>query len=238
MGKAVSPLKPAHLPQMPEIAGVRLATAAAGIRYAGRTEGLLVDLDKPTGVAGVFTRSKCPSAPVEWCRARIGGGRGRALVVNSGNANAFTGKRGVESVRLAAKLAAPPRPAMPAQGRTTITAWSGRMGLEEKGDVDTANFVIGGRERFHADREYEQELHTTPAHLADYFDLQGPNCSCLTACAAGTQAIGEALELIRRDEADVMLAGGSEAPLAPLTFGAFAIIRAMSTSHADSAKSS
>jgi glutamate N-acetyltransferase/amino-acid N-acetyltransferase len=106
MGKAVSPLKPAHAPQMPEIAGVRLATAAAGIRYAGRTDVLLVALDKPTSVAGVFTRSKCPSAPVEWCRARIGGGRARALVVNSGNANAFTGKTGRAATRITAELAA------------------------------------------------------------------------------------------------------------------------------------
>ena len=106
MGKAVSPLRPAHAPQMPEIAGVRLATAAAGIRYAGRTDVLLVALDKPTSVAGVFTRSKCPSAPVEWCRARIGGGRARALVVNSGNANAFTGKTGRAATRITAELAA------------------------------------------------------------------------------------------------------------------------------------
>jgi len=106
MGKAVSPLRPAHAPQMPEIAGVRLATAAAGIRYAGRADVLLVALDKPTSVAGVFTRSKCPSAPVEWCRARIGGGRARALVVNSGNANAFTGKTGRAATRITAELAA------------------------------------------------------------------------------------------------------------------------------------
>ena len=106
MGKAVSPLKPAHVPQMPEIDGVRLAAAAAGIRYAGRNDVLLVTLHKGTNVAGVFTRSKCPSAPVEWCRARIGGGRARALVVNSGNANAFTGKTGREATRITAELAA------------------------------------------------------------------------------------------------------------------------------------
>src|SRR5260370_40675749 len=106
MGKAVSRLKPAHAPRMPEIAGVRLATAAAGIRYAGRTDVLLVALDRPTSVAGVFTRSKCPSAPVEWCRGRIGGGRARALVVNSGNANAFTGKTGRAATRITAELAA------------------------------------------------------------------------------------------------------------------------------------
>src|SRR5437868_3224405 len=106
MAKAVSPLKPAQLPQVPGIAGVRLATAAAGIRYAGRPDVLLVSFDQAATVAGVFTRSKCPSAPVEWCRARIGGGRARALVVNSGNANAFTGKTGRAATRITADLAA------------------------------------------------------------------------------------------------------------------------------------
>jgi glutamate N-acetyltransferase/amino-acid N-acetyltransferase len=106
MGKGVSPLKPKSMPGMPAIDGVRLATAAAGIRYTGRTDVLLIALDQPTSVAGVFTRSKCPSAPVEWCRARLGRGRARALVVNSGNANAFTGKSGREATRVTAELAA------------------------------------------------------------------------------------------------------------------------------------
>ena len=79
---------------MPPVAGVRLATAAAGIRYAGRTDVLLALLDAGTSVAGVFTRSKCPSAPVDWCRAHLKSGGARVLVVNSGNANAFTGKSG------------------------------------------------------------------------------------------------------------------------------------------------
>jgi glutamate N-acetyltransferase/amino-acid N-acetyltransferase len=91
---------------MPEIAGVRLATAAAGIRYKGRTDVLLAVMDKGTSVAGVFTKSKCPSAPVEWCRAKLGGGKARALVVNSGNANAFTGKTGRAATTLTAALAA------------------------------------------------------------------------------------------------------------------------------------
>ena len=91
---------------MPAIAGVRLATAQAGIRYRDRTDVLLAAFDKGTTVAGVFTRSKCPSAPVEWCRARLGRGMARALVVNSGNANAFTGKHGREATRLTADLAA------------------------------------------------------------------------------------------------------------------------------------
>jgi len=91
---------------MPEIAGVKLATAAAGIRYQGRTDVLLAVMDRGTTVAGVFTKSKCPSAPVEWCRAKLGQGKARALVVNSGNANAFTGKTGRQATKLTADIAA------------------------------------------------------------------------------------------------------------------------------------
>jgi glutamate N-acetyltransferase/amino-acid N-acetyltransferase len=106
MSTTVSPLAPADFPTMPAIAGVKLATAAAGIRYQGRTDVLLAVLDKGTTVAGVFTKSKCPSAPVEWCRAKLSGGRARALVVNSGNANAFTGKTGRQSTAMTAAIAA------------------------------------------------------------------------------------------------------------------------------------
>jgi glutamate N-acetyltransferase / amino-acid N-acetyltransferase len=106
MSSAVSPLAPTEVPDMPVIAGVRLATAAAGIRYKGRTDVLLAVMDKGTTVAGVFTKSKCPSAPVEWCRAKLGSGKARALVVNSGNANAFTGKTGRQATSLTAALAA------------------------------------------------------------------------------------------------------------------------------------
>ncbi|UZE50121.1 bifunctional glutamate N-acetyltransferase/amino-acid acetyltransferase ArgJ [Rhodopseudomonas sp. P2A-2r] len=106
MALPVSPLAPTVVPDMPEIAGVRLATAAAGIRYKGRTDVLLVVLDKGTTAAGVFTTSKCPSAPVDWCRTNLKGGQARALVVNSGNANAFTGKTGKASTKLTGAIAA------------------------------------------------------------------------------------------------------------------------------------
>ena len=106
MSASVSPLAPTDVPEMPAIAGVKLATAAAGIRYKGRTDVLLAVMDKGTTVAGVFTKSKCPSAPVEWCRAKLGRGQARALVVNSGNANAFTGRTGKQSTALTAQIAA------------------------------------------------------------------------------------------------------------------------------------
>ncbi len=106
MSTSVSLLAPKTVPDMPAVAGVRLATAQAGIRYANRTDVLLALFDAGTTVAGVFTKSKCPSAPVEWCRANLKSGKARALVVNSGNANAFTGKSGRVATKLTAAIAA------------------------------------------------------------------------------------------------------------------------------------
>src|SRR4030081_2649628 len=106
MGTKVSPPAPALFPDIPPVEGVRLATAAAGIRYAGRTDVLLTVLAPGTAAAGGLTRSKCPPAPVDWCRARLKGGKARALVVNSGNANAFTGRNGREAAKFTADLAA------------------------------------------------------------------------------------------------------------------------------------
>ncbi|MHA1157364.1 MAG: bifunctional ornithine acetyltransferase/N-acetylglutamate synthase, partial [Alphaproteobacteria bacterium] len=101
-----SPLAPDRFPALRPVAGVRLATAEAGIKYAGRADVLLSVFDPGTVVAGVFTRSRCPSAPIEWCRAVVGGATARALLVNSGNANAFTGKNGRQAVRLSARMVA------------------------------------------------------------------------------------------------------------------------------------
>ncbi len=106
MSTSISPLAPTLVPDMPVIAGVKLATAQAGIRYANRTDVLLTLFDPGTTAAGVFTRSKCPSAPVEWCRSILRSGKARALVVNSGNANAFTGKSGRQATKLTAEIAA------------------------------------------------------------------------------------------------------------------------------------
>jgi glutamate N-acetyltransferase/amino-acid N-acetyltransferase len=96
MASPVSPLAVA-LPTLPPIAGVRLAAAAAGVRYQ-----VMAELAAGTTVAGVFTSSKCPGAPVDWCRKALTGGRARALVVNAGNANVFTGRAGTEATRATA----------------------------------------------------------------------------------------------------------------------------------------
>ncbi len=106
MPHPVSPLAPMHQPTLPAINGVKLAAAATGIRYKGRPDVLLALLDPGTTVAGCLTLSKSPSAPVDWCATALKKGTARALVVNAGNANAFTGKRGVTTVTTVAKAAA------------------------------------------------------------------------------------------------------------------------------------
>ncbi len=102
----VSPFAPTDIADLPEIGGVRLATAAAGIKYRDRKDLLFVEFDKGANIGGVFTSSKCASAPVDWCRQHLAGGTARALVVNSGNANAFTGMRGQTSTLATAQAAA------------------------------------------------------------------------------------------------------------------------------------
>lgn len=97
---AVSPLAPAAFPAIPVIDGVRFATAAAGVKYQGRTDVMLAMLSPGTVVAGAFTRSATRAAPVLDCQAKLGAasGSGAAILVNSGNANAFTGKDGAAAV--------------------------------------------------------------------------------------------------------------------------------------------
>jgi glutamate N-acetyltransferase/amino-acid N-acetyltransferase len=111
----LSPLAPKSFPTAPAIGGLRFATIAAGVRYAGRTDVMLALFDKPAQVAGVFTRSKCPSAPVDWCKAHLAGGEARAVIVNSGNANAFTGGVGAKAVAHVGEAVAKRIHASPAQ---------------------------------------------------------------------------------------------------------------------------
>jgi glutamate N-acetyltransferase/amino-acid N-acetyltransferase len=108
-----SPLAPDTFPALPDVAGVRLATHAAGLRYQRRADLMLAELAPGTAAAGVFTTSRCPSAPVEWCRSVLSGGAGsrpgstaRAVVCNAGNANAFTGAAGGTAARLTAEIVA------------------------------------------------------------------------------------------------------------------------------------
>ncbi len=135
----VSPFAPERLPEMPPVAGVRLAACAAGIRYAGRTDLMLAVLDPGTVAAGVLTRSKTSSAPVLWCRRNLAEGRARALVVNSGNANAFTGKKGAEATRITAEATAAAIGCAPDEVYVSSTGVIGEP-------LDTAKFahLLGG----------------------------------------------------------------------------------------------
>jgi len=99
----------------------------------------------------------------------------------------------------------------------------------QKRQIDVPSFLRMGMELFHVESEAEQELHTTAAHLASHFDLQGPNFSCLTACAASSQAVGEATELIRHGDADVFLAGGAHSMIHPFGVTGFNLLTALST---------
>jgi 3-oxoacyl-[acyl-carrier-protein] synthase II len=97
------------------------------------------------------------------------------------------------------------------------------------GKIDAPGFTAGGLRYFHPGREYEQELHTTPGHLAAYFNLEGPNYNCLTACAASSQAVGEATEMIRQGEAEIMLSGGAHSMIHPFGVTGFNLLTALST---------
>jgi glutamate N-acetyltransferase / amino-acid N-acetyltransferase len=104
MAHPVSPLAPEVFPTLEPVAGVTLATAEVGIRYKNRPDVLLALMPKGTTVAGCLTTSKSSSAPVDWCKAGLKQGSARVLLVNAGNANAFTGKAGV--AKAVAKAAA------------------------------------------------------------------------------------------------------------------------------------
>jgi glutamate N-acetyltransferase/amino-acid N-acetyltransferase len=99
MESTISPLAPQSYPSLPPVAGVSFATKCCEVRYKGRDDVLLAVFQKGTAAAGVFTKSKTASAPVEWCREALQHGQARALLVNAGNANAFTGAAGYAAMK-------------------------------------------------------------------------------------------------------------------------------------------
>jgi 3-oxoacyl-[acyl-carrier-protein] synthase II len=108
----------------------------------------------------------------------------------------------------------------------------------EKRVVNAASFTADALQRLHPGPESEQEMHTTAGHLAAHFGLEGPNYSCLTACAASSQAIGEAAEIIRRGDADVMLSGGTHSMIHPFGVTGFNLLTALSTNNEHPTKAS
>jgi len=95
---SISPLAPEILTELPAIAGIRLGVGRSGTKYKDRNDVMIAVCDAGTAVGGVFTTSKTASASIDWCRTHISGGRARAVIVNAGNANAFTGQQGIAGV--------------------------------------------------------------------------------------------------------------------------------------------
>ncbi len=110
--------------------------------------------------------------------------------------------------------------------------------LDEEGRFDVTKFTRLGLELLDPVLELEQEPHMPPAHIATLFNAQGPNVNCLTACAASSQAVGEAVELIRHGEADVMIAGGAHSMIHPFGVTGFNLLTALSTRNDEPTKAS
>ena len=131
----VSPLAPAGLPELPPIAGVRFAAGCTGMRYRDRDDVMLAALAPGSTVAAVTTRNTMCSAPVLWCRERAKGGRVRAIVVNAGNANTFTGRDGMRAVEATAKATAH---ALECDPREVFVSSTGVIGVKLPADKLTA----------------------------------------------------------------------------------------------------
>ena len=106
MALKTSPLAPERMADLHPVAGIQLATAASGMKYKGRDDVMLMTADNPVVVAGAVTKSKTCSAAVDWCKSVMAEGMGKAILVNAGNANAFTGQRGLDSVQRMAEATA------------------------------------------------------------------------------------------------------------------------------------
>ncbi len=132
----ISPLAPGRFPDMPVVSGVRLAASACGIKYQDRIDLMLAEFAHGTTAAGVFTKSMTASAPVVICREHLKGGHAGALLVNSGNANAFTGRAGDEAAQRIIEAVADLFPCRPS---TVFVSSTGVIG--EPLDADK---MIGG----------------------------------------------------------------------------------------------
>lgn len=125
------------------------------------------------------------------------------------------------------------------EGQQDFDSFTKMMALSiEGGALDVAKFTRIGLETLHPLSEVEQEPNMPAGHLAAMFNANGPNLNCLTACAASSQAIGEAVELVRRGEADVMLSGGTHSMIHPFGVTGFNLLTALSTRNDDPKKAS
>ncbi|MGB0597718.1 MAG: beta-ketoacyl-[acyl-carrier-protein] synthase family protein [Rubripirellula sp.] len=125
------------------------------------------------------------------------------------------------------------------EGNQDFMTFSRMMAAAMKdGEYDASKFIATGLELLDPAMELEQEPNMPAAHLATIFNAQGPNLNCLTACAASSQAVGEATEIIRRGEADVMLAGGTHSMIHPFGVTGFNLLTALSESNEEPTKAS
>ena len=125
----------------------------------------------------------------------------------------------------------------PAKASRTFYNFSHMMVAALKnGELDLGAFIQEGLKRLDPQLELEQEPNMPAAYLATHFDAEGPNFNCLTACAASSQAIGEATEIIRRGEADVMLSGGAHSMIHPFGVTGFNLLTALSRATTTSRK--
>jgi len=125
------------------------------------------------------------------------------------------------------------------EGQQDFDSFTSMMMAAISGDtLDVAKFTKLGLETLHPLSEVEQEPNMPAGHLAGMFNAQGPNLNCLTACAASSQAIGEAAELVRRGDADVMLSGGTHSMIHPFGVTGFNLLTALSTRNDEPARAS
>ncbi len=116
------------------------------------------------------------------------------------------------------------------EGQQDFDMFTKMMSDALQGDkLDLAKFTKSGLELLHPVAELEQEPNMPAGHLASIFNAQGPNANCLTACAASSQAVGEAVEIIRRGDADAMLSGGTHSMIHPFGVTGFNLLTALST---------
>ncbi len=199
------------------------------------------------GYTSIFDASNFPtriSAEVrDWDMTKFGGDRerwkhwGRHTKFAAGAATQAVNDSGISDSRLD-----PTRFGVylgSGEGQQDFAHFTHTMTAALSGDqFDLAKFSRIGLEILHPQAELEQEPNMPAGHLASLFNAQGPNLNCLTACAASSQAIGEATEIIRRGDADVMLSGGTHSMIHPFGVTGFNLLTALSTRNDEPTKAS
>ncbi len=182
----------------------------------------------PTQIAGEirdWDLSDVGENPADWVHAGLHSqfavGAGKKAIADSGVLDSS-----IDPVRFGIYIGS-------GEGQQDFMRFTSMMvaGMEPSGgkELDLAAFTKKGLEVLHPIKEIEQEPNMPAAHLAGIFGAEGPNVNCLTACAASSQAIGEAVEIIRRGEADVMLSGGTHTMIHPFGVTGFNLLTALST---------